>query len=41
VPLAAGKSEGTHAHEWVLPAAPAPIAMATDSFMDGAVYHLE
>jgi len=38
VPLAASKSEGAHASEWLLPAEPEPIAMAPDCFMDGAVF---
>jgi two-component system, oxyanion-binding sensor len=38
VPLAASKSEGAHAHGWLLPAEPEPIAMAPDRFMDGLVF---
>ncbi|MBI3517522.1 MAG: ABC transporter substrate-binding protein, partial [Proteobacteria bacterium] len=36
VPTANDKSEGDHADGWLLPATPAPIAMGSDRFLDGA-----
>ncbi|HJR55547.1 MAG TPA: CmpA/NrtA family ABC transporter substrate-binding protein [Rhizomicrobium sp.] len=38
VPLADAKPEGAHDAAWSLPGAPSPIAMAADSFCDGAVF---
>jgi ABC-type nitrate/sulfonate/bicarbonate transport system substrate-binding protein len=36
VPMAEVKSEGHHTQEWSLPAAPGPIQMGPDCFLDGA-----
>ena len=38
VPSATAKSEGRHAETWSLPAAPLPIAMGPDRFLDGAYF---
>jgi ABC-type nitrate/sulfonate/bicarbonate transport system substrate-binding protein len=41
VPLAAAKSEGTHAARWTLEAIPAPVAMGSDLLCDGTVFDLD
>lgn len=38
IPASAWKREGAHAQAWSLPASPAPIAMAPDTFCDGAIF---
>jgi NitT/TauT family transport system ATP-binding protein/nitrate/nitrite transport system substrate-binding protein len=38
VPVSTAKSEGRHAASWSLAAAPQPIAMGCDRFMDGATF---
>jgi ABC-type nitrate/sulfonate/bicarbonate transport system substrate-binding protein len=41
VPTTELKSEGHHAQGWLLPASPAPIAMGSDCFVDGARFDPE
>jgi two-component system, oxyanion-binding sensor len=41
VPAAPIKTEGYHSADWMLPASPAPIAMGSDSFIDGARFDPE
>jgi two-component system, oxyanion-binding sensor len=41
VPVAPIKTEGYHSADWMLPASPAPIAMGSDSFIDGACFDPE
>ncbi|HUC12564.1 MAG TPA: CmpA/NrtA family ABC transporter substrate-binding protein [Stellaceae bacterium] len=38
VPITAVKREGEHAGSWLLPAAPCPIEMRPDRFLDGAMF---
>lgn len=38
IPTAAVKREGEHAGSWLLPAAPRPIGMGPDRFLDGVVF---
>jgi nitrate/nitrite transport system substrate-binding protein len=38
VPAVWVKSEGSHSAAWLLPAAPTPIPMGPDRFMDGAYF---
>ena len=38
IPTSDTKTEGGHKTDWLLPASPEPIAMATDLFCDGAVF---
>jgi len=41
IPTVDRKREGEHAADWSLPASPAPIAMGSDLFCDGAVFDPE
>jgi len=41
IPSVDWKREGEHAADWSLPASPAPIAMGSDLFCDGAVFDPE
>jgi NitT/TauT family transport system ATP-binding protein/nitrate/nitrite transport system substrate-binding protein len=38
VPLADAKTEGAHASQWQIEAAPSPISMGPDRFCDGAIF---